>query len=73
MSGERDELRELVERLPDDEVPAVLADVRRHLPTAVGRSWPPAFFGSGRAGRTDVAARSDEILGEGFGRPAYPP
>lgn len=70
MSAERDELRELVERLPDDEVPAVLADVRRHLGAAERRPWPPAFFGSGRASRSDVAARSEEILGEGFGRPA---
>lgn len=70
MSAERDELRELVERLPDDEVPAALAEVRRHLAEAQGRSWPPAFFGAGRAGRGDVAARSEDILDEGFGRPA---
>lgn len=70
MSAERDELHELVEQLPDDEVPAALADVRRHLAEAQGRSWPPAFFGAGRAGRGDVAARSEELLDEGFGRPA---
>jgi hypothetical protein len=70
MSAERDELRELVERLPDEQVRAVLADVRRHVAAAGERSWPPAFFGAGRAGRGDVAARSEEILGEGFGRPA---
>jgi len=51
-----------VERVPDDEVPAVLADVRRHLSAAGQQSWPPAFFGSGRASRSDVAARSEEIL-----------
>lgn len=70
MSVERDELRELVERLPDEDVPAALADVRRHLSSAGERRWPPAFFGAGRAERSDVAARSEEILGEGFGRPA---
>lgn len=70
MSADRDELRELVEQLPDREVPAALADVRRHLAEARDRSWPPAFFGAGRAGRGDVAARSEEILDEGFGRPA---
>lgn len=70
MSAERDELRELVERLPDDGVSAALADVRRHSGEARGRSWPPAFFGSGRAGRGDVAARSEDILDEGFGLPA---
>lgn len=68
MSAERDELRELVEQLPDEEVPTVLADVRRHLQSAGQRSWPPAFFGAGRAGRRDVAARSEELLDEGFGR-----
>jgi hypothetical protein len=30
----RDELRELVERLPDEQVRAVLADVRRHVAAA---------------------------------------
>jgi len=69
MSAERDELRELVEQLPDEEVPTVLADVRRHLESTGQRSWPPAFFGAGRANRSDVAARSEELLGEGFGRP----
>jgi hypothetical protein len=70
MSAERDELRELVERLPDEQVPAVLAAARRHLQSAPERAWPPAFFGAGRARRTDTAARSEELLDEGFGRPA---
>lgn len=70
MSAERDELRELVERVPEEELPAVLADVRRHLGPVRDRPWPPAFFGAGRASRSDVADRSEEILGEGFGRPA---
>lgn len=70
MSAARDELRELVEQLPEDEVPAVLADVRRHVTQGTGRQWPPAFFGAGRASRSDVSERSEEILDEGFGRPA---
>jgi hypothetical protein len=70
VSAEREELRRLVEQLPDEEIPAVLAEVRRHLVAVGERSWPPAFFGAGRAGRSDVAARSEEILGEGFGRSA---
>jgi hypothetical protein len=70
MSAARDELRELVEQVPDDEVPAVLAEVRRHVVPAAKRSWPPAFFGAGTASRSDVAERSEEILSEGFGRPA---
>jgi hypothetical protein len=70
MSSERDELRRLVEHLPDEQVPAVLAEVRRHLAPVRSRSWPPAFFGAGQARRTDVAARAEEILDEGFGRSA---
>ena len=68
VSAERDELRELVERLPDEEVPAVLSVARRHLGDPSGRAWPPAFFGAGRAGRTDVAERAEELLDEGFGQ-----
>jgi hypothetical protein len=70
MSAERDELRELVEQLPEEDVPAALADVRRHVRPAGERRWPPAFFGAGRAERSEVAARTEEILREGFGRPA---
>ncbi len=70
MSADRDELRKLVDRLPDERVPAVLAEARRHLHAASERSWPPAFFGAGHAGRSDVAERSEELLDEGFGRPA---
>jgi hypothetical protein len=70
MSAERDELRELVEQLPEEDVPAALADVRRRVRSVGERRWPPAFFGAGRAERSDVADRTDEILREGFGRPA---
>jgi len=70
VSAERDELRELVERLPEEQVPAVLSEARRHLTDPDQRPWPPAFFGAGRAGRGDVAERSEELLDEGFGRSA---
>jgi hypothetical protein len=70
VSAERDELRELVEQLPEEHVPAALADVRRRLRPVVERRWPPAFFGAGRAERGDVADRTADILREGFGRPA---
>lgn len=70
VSAERDELRKLVERLPDEQVPAALSAVRRSLDRPSERPWPPAFFGAGRAGRTDVAERAEELLDEGFGRRA---
>jgi hypothetical protein len=69
MSADRDELRRLVEELPDEEVPAALDDVRRHLePAEHKRSWPPGWFGAGKGSRPDVAARSEDLLADGFGR-----
>jgi hypothetical protein len=68
MSADRDELARLVREIPDAEVPAVLADVRRRLAPAAEGSWPPAFFGSIRSGRSDATRRVDEVLAEGFGR-----
>ncbi len=66
MSVQREELLRLVEELPEDEVPAVLDDVRRHLRLVRDRTWPPAWFGAGRASRPDVEARSEELLDGGF-------
>lgn len=68
MSAERDELARLVEVLPEDQVAAALADVRRHLRPARERTWPPAFFGAAKGHTSDTAARSEELLAEGFGR-----
>ena len=68
MSADRDELRRLVEEIPDEEVPAALADIRLHLRSVGDRPWPPAFFGSVTSKTPDVSSRVDEILSEGFGR-----
>ena len=68
MSVQREELLRLVEELPEEEVPVVLDDVRRHLRVVRGRSWPPSWFGAGRSRTSDVAARSEELLAEGFGQ-----
>jgi hypothetical protein len=70
MSVQREELLRLVGELPEEEVPAVLDDVRRHLSAVRGESWPPAWFGAGEGTSTDAAARSEELLDEGFGRSA---
>lgn len=52
MSAQREELLRLVEELPEEEVPAVLGDVRRHLRAISERPWPPSWFGAGeRLGR----------------------
>jgi hypothetical protein len=70
MSVPREDLHRLVDELPEDDVPVVLNDVRRHLRLVGGRRWPPAWFGAGQGRTTDVAARSEELLADGFGRSA---
>jgi hypothetical protein len=70
MSAEREELRSLVEQLPDGQVAQVLRDVRRLLPlqSAKSSTWPPAWFAIAEGSAPDVARRSRELLAEGFGR-----
>jgi hypothetical protein len=66
---ERTRLRAIVDELPDDVVPLVLANAEIHLDQPGEAVWPPAFFASGPSndGRTDTSERVDEILAEGFG------
>jgi len=68
MSSDRDELERLVQELPDEEVPQALAELRRHLHPVSERPWPPAWFGIIQGDGTDVGARSEELLAEGFGQ-----
>jgi hypothetical protein len=72
MSANRDELRDLVDELPEDQVALAIADVRRRLPQAKKeQSWPPEFFGiiDGSETPADVAANVDLYLAAyGFGR-----
>jgi hypothetical protein len=70
VSAERDELRRLVEELPDAEVPAAVAELRLRVAPPAGRPWPPPWFGAATGSRTDTAVRSEELLKDGFGRPA---
>lgn len=67
MSAERDELKRLVEELPDDRVPAVLAEARRQQPQPA-TEWPPPWFGSFSSGRTNLGRNHEDLLSEGFGR-----
>ena len=68
VSAERDELKRLVEELPDEGVPAVLAEARRQRrPQPIGES-PPAWFGSFASGRRDLGSNHEDLLAEGFGR-----
>lgn len=74
MTAARDELHEIVDQLPEEQVVGLLVDARRRarpVAATTERPWPPTFFGmikSAKNGRTDNARRVDEILAEGFGR-----
>jgi hypothetical protein len=68
MTAARDELRHLVEQLPDEQVLTVLAEVRRLAEAPPEVEWPPPWFGSITTEQSDTSARVDEILAEGFGR-----
>ena len=48
MSAQREELLRLVKELPEEEVPAALDDVRRHLRAVSERPWPLVWFLSRR-------------------------
>ena len=67
MSIERDELRRLVDDLPDEQVPTAIAELRHLTARPIGRSWPPAWFGSVTSSRTDLGANHEDVLAEGFG------
>lgn len=68
MTAERDELKRLVEELPDDRVPAVLAEAQRQSRPQAIADWPPPWFGSFSSGRHDLGRNHDDLLAEGFGR-----
>ncbi len=68
VSAERDELKRLVEQLPDDRVAAVLAEARRQNNPQPATEWPPTWFGSFASGRSDLGRNHDDVLAEGFGR-----
>jgi len=70
VSPEREELRRLVEELPDERVAPALAEVRRlnEEQDDRGEEWPPSWFNSFASGRRDLGTKYDDILAEGFGR-----
>ena len=68
MSAERDELKRLVEELPNDRVITVLAEARRRHQPEPAAEWSPAWFASFSSGRTDLGRNHEDLLAEGFGR-----
>jgi len=68
MSAQREELHQLVDDLPDEQVPAALAELRARASRAKPRPWPPSWFGASEAREPDVSERVDEILHNELGR-----
>jgi len=68
MTAARNELRRLVEQLPNDQVSAALAEVQRLRVPSAATTWPPPWFGAIATDRTDISATTDEALADGFGR-----
>ena len=68
MTAARGKLRRLVDELPEEQLPAALAEMQRLAKRSGASAWPPAWFGAVTSGRSDTSARVDELLAEGFGR-----
>jgi hypothetical protein len=68
MTAAREELRRLVEELPEEQVPVALAEVQRLAGTSENPRWPPPWFGAVQSGRGDTSERVDDLLADGFGR-----
>lgn len=62
VSAQREELHHLVDDLPEEMVPAVLADLRTRATPPEHRPWPPRWFGAAKARTPDVSEHIDDIL-----------
>lgn len=69
MTANRDELIHLIEGLPDDQVDAVLADVRQRVSAKLKGTWPPKFVGMIKDGPANGSSPEhvDAVLLQGFG------
>lgn len=67
MTAARDELRRLVEQLPEEKVSTALSELQRLSEKQPTDTWPPKWFGS-IDGPSDLSERLDDYLTEGFGR-----
>ncbi len=63
MRAQREELHQLVDELPDEQVPAALAELGARATRAKPRPWPPSWFGASEAREPDLSERIDEICG----------
>jgi len=67
VSAPREELHRLIDALPEETVPVVLAELRGRT-AAANRPWPPRWFGAAEARQPNVSERADEILREELGQ-----
>ena len=67
MTAARDELRRVVEQLPEEQVLAALAAAQRLAPANQAQEWPPPWFGAITSARSDISDRVDALFAEGFG------
>jgi hypothetical protein len=68
MSAEREELRQPIQDLPEEEVSAAFGALWPRLRTGKNRAWPPAWFGAAQGHTSDAAARTEERLQDRFGQ-----
>lgn len=71
MTAARDELRRLVEQLPEEQLSTALAKLQRLAEEQPKGTWPPEFFGiiDGSHAPTNAVANVDLYLAAyGFGR-----
>jgi hypothetical protein len=61
----RDELRRLVEQLPEEQLLVVLAEVQRLVAASEPPGWPQPWFGAMTSARSDTSQRMDQLLAEG--------
>lgn len=67
MTAARDELRRLVDELPEEQLSTALSELQRLGEARPSGTWPPKWFGS-IDGPSDLSVRIDEYLAEGFGQ-----
>jgi hypothetical protein len=67
MSAPREELHRLIDALPEETIPVVLAELRSRT-AAANRPWPPRWFGAAEASRPDISERAEDILRDELGR-----
>ncbi|MPZ67858.1 MAG: hypothetical protein GEU83_21045 [Pseudonocardiaceae bacterium] len=63
----KEQLLQLVEDLPEEQVDELLR-LTRDLYSTPGGQRLPAFVGIGDSGRSDVSERAEVLLREGYGR-----